>query len=190
VLYPRPELTSEDGGGLPILGIDLLKFGGGPGKVRYLLVVDFQPVESPPSLPLPPRVSRSLSSIRSSHPGSTLPYCRMSAKFYDELSFFSEEMLFARFEGEEVEGEEIVQTAFKSVLEDYVDVYMDLVTNGNKPARCGVNGKEEAERVAGRQDAYNAYNRERDPAKGLFSAHFGKEWAEDFVGEFLFPKET
>ena len=35
--------------------------------------------------------------------------------------------------------------------------------------------------------SYAAYNAEVDPAHGLFKSYFGKQWADDFVQEFLFP---
>jgi len=33
---------------------------------------------------------------------------------------------------------------------------------------------------------YDSYSAERDPAAGLFAAMYGKEWAEDFIHDFLF----
>jgi len=34
---------------------------------------------------------------------------------------------------------------------------------------------------------YNKYSAEKDPAHGLFSGFFGKEWSEKYMKEFLFP---
>ena len=31
------------------------------------------------------------------------------------------------------------------------------------------------------------YNADIDPAHGLFKSYFGKDWADDFVNNFLFP---
>ena len=41
--------------------------------------------------------------------------------------------------------------------------------------------------VARLQDAYDVYSAERDPAHGLFTSHFGKDWSDRFLHEFLFP---
>eukprot|EP00978_Attheya_sp_CCMP212_P036839 scaffold169925_cov60-Attheya_sp.AAC.1 len=40
--------------------------------------------------------------------------------------------------------------------------------------------------VLDRQQAYDTYSAERDPATGLFASMFGKEWADQFVYNFLF----
>jgi hypothetical protein len=40
--------------------------------------------------------------------------------------------------------------------------------------------------VLERHAAYDTYSAERDPATGLFATMFGKEWADDFVFDFLF----
>ena len=37
------------------------------------------------------------------------------------------------------------------------------------------------------QTEYDIYSAERDPAHGLFSSYFGKEWSDRFLKEFLFP---
>ena len=34
--------------------------------------------------------------------------------------------------------------------------------------------------------AYDTYSADRDPAVGLFATMFGKEWADEFVHDFLF----
>ena len=37
------------------------------------------------------------------------------------------------------------------------------------------------------QNAYDVYSAERDPAHGLFTSHFGKDWSDRFLHDFLFP---
>ena len=44
----------------------------------------------------------------------------------------------------------------------------------------------EVEKVMERQRAYDTYSAERDLATGLFASMFGKEWADDYVFDFLF----
>ena len=34
---------------------------------------------------------------------------------------------------------------------------------------------------------YDKYSAKKDPAHGLFSGFFGKEWSEKYMNEFLFP---
>ena len=37
------------------------------------------------------------------------------------------------------------------------------------------------------QVEYDKYSAERDPAHGLFSGFFGKEWSDKYMKDFLFP---
>merc|ERR1712244_114764 len=100
----------------------------------------------------------------------------MSSKFYDETQFFSQQMLFARFDDEEVVHNELFP-AFKQ----YVKLHTDIVFETK--ADLSRRGKEA---ILEKQRAYDTYSAERDPATGLFAAMFGKEWADDFVFNFLF----
>ena len=34
---------------------------------------------------------------------------------------------------------------------------------------------------------YDIYSADKDPAHGLFSGFFGKEWSDKYLKEFLFP---
>ena len=43
-------------------------------------------------------------------------------------------------------------------------------------------------RVAKAQQDYDQYSADRDPAHGLFSSHFGTDWANRFLFEFLFEE--
>jgi 15,16-dihydrobiliverdin:ferredoxin oxidoreductase len=44
-----------------------------------------------------------------------------------------------------------------------------------------------SEDVINLQKAYDVYSAERDPAHGLFTSHYGKDWSDRFLHEFLFP---
>ena len=44
-----------------------------------------------------------------------------------------------------------------------------------------------AERIQQLQIDYDRYSAERDPAHGLFTSHFGKDWSDRFLHQFLFP---
>ena len=100
----------------------------------------------------------------------------MSSKFYDETQFFSKEMLFARFEDGKIVDNDLLP-AFKS----YVKTHLDLVRN-TPPST----NPKDIRAVFDRQRAYDTYSADRDPAAGLFAAMFGKQWAEDFIYDFLF----
>lgn len=160
VWYPDPEYN------LPVLGADLLAFG----RKKYLAIVDFQPlheVESDHSQ----EFEHLLEPIKSEYDALK---GKMSSKFYDETQFFSQQMLFSRFEDEQVVDKELFP-AFKQ----YVQTHLDLVRSTDRKP-------EEVNEVLDRQQAYDTYSAERDPATGLFAAMFGKDWAEDFVHDFLF----
>lgn len=157
---------------LPVLGIDLLSFN----RKKYLAIVDFQPLHdkeedhaaSYEDLLKP--IKDKYDSLKG----------RMSSKFYDETQFFSKQMLFARFE----DGDVVEQDLFPA-FRSYVETHVDLVKG---VAEDVVESSEEvdAHKVLDRQQAYDTYSAERDPAAGLFASMFGKEWAEDFIYDFLF----
>lgn len=163
VWYPNPKYN------LPILGIDLLSFN----RKKYLAIVDFQPIhtnEEDHSLPFEDRlepIKEKYESLKG----------RMSSKFYDETQFFSQQMLFARFENEAV----IYDDLFPAFC-DYVQTHVDMVRDTPLP----VDVSSEMQFVLERQQAYDTYSAERDPATGLFASMFGKEWADGFVYDFLF----
>lgn len=153
---------------LPVLGIDLLSFN----RKRYLAIVDFQPLheEEDDHATTYEHILHPIKDKYDNLKG------RMSSKFYDETQFFSKEMLFARFEDGKVVDEDLFP-AFKS----YVKTHLDLVRN--TPPSTDM---EDVQHVFDRQKAYDTYSADRDPAAGLFAAMFGKQWAEDFIYDFLF----
>lgn len=160
VLYPNPEYN------LPVLGIDLLAFN----RKKYLAIVDFQPIHDEEKdhaaeyeYLLKP-IKEQYESLKG----------RMSSKFYDETQHFSEQMLFARFD-----DEDIVSRDLFPAFQGYVQTHLDLIRNTEPKA-------EESEMVLSKVKAYDTYSADRDPATGLFAAMYGKEWAEDFVHDFLF----
>jgi 15,16-dihydrobiliverdin:ferredoxin oxidoreductase len=160
VCYPDPKYN------LPILGVDLLSFN----RKKYLAIVDFQPLhenESDHAI----KYEEILQPIKEGYDNLK---GRMSSKFYDETKFFSQQMLFARFENENIISDELLP-AFK----EYVQTHLDLIRNVGEDVAS-------ASAVLDRQQAYDTYSAERDPATGLFTAMFGNEWAQDFVHDFLF----
>lgn len=160
VWYPDPKYN------LPVLGIDLLAFN----RKKYLAIVDFQPLyeEEGDHAATFEHLLQPIKEQYDSLKG------RMSSKFYDETQFFSQQMLFARFDDEGV-----VDNDLRPAFEQYVQTHLDLLKN-TKPDPSN------AATVLERHAAYDTYSAERDPATGLFATMFGKEWADDFVFDFLF----
>jgi len=160
VWYPNPEYN------LPVLGIDLLAFN----RKKYLAIVDFQPIhdEEKDHAATYEHLLKPIKEKYDSLKG------RMSSKFYDETKHFSEQMLFARFD-----DEDIVSRDLFPAFQGYVQTHLDLIRKTEpKP--------EQTEMVLSKVKGYDTYSADRDPATGLFAAMYGKEWAEDFVHDFLF----
>jgi len=160
VWYPDPKYN------LPVLGIDLLAFN----RKKYLAIVDFQPLyENEESHATTyEHILKPIKERYDSLKG------RMSSKFYDETQFFSKEMLFARFD-----DEDIVHNDLAPAFQEYVKTHLNLI-RGTSPE------PENVPKVLARQKEYDTYSAERDPATGLFAAMFGADWAGDFVHNFLF----
>ena len=160
VLYPDPAYD------LPVLGIDLLAFN----RKKYLAIVDFQPIHEDEE-DHASTYEHLLEPIKEKYDNLK---GRMSSKFYDETQFFSQQMLFARFEDENIIHDELFP-AFKG----YVQTHLDLIRETEADPT-------ERDAVLKCQKEYDTYSAERDPATGLFTAMFGAEWAQDFVHDFLF----
>lgn len=160
VWYPDPKYN------LPVLGIDLLAFN----RKKYLAIVDFQPLYANEEDHVTTYEHR-LKPIKEHYKSLN---GRMSAKFYDETQFFSQQMLFARFEDEPV------------ISDDLFPAFTRYVKLHNKLVKEVEPDYENQEAVLERQRDYDTYSAERDPATGLFAAMFGKDWADDFVFDFLF----
>jgi 15,16-dihydrobiliverdin:ferredoxin oxidoreductase len=158
VLYPRSNL--------PILGVDLLAFN----RKKYLAIVDFQPLHTEES-DHEKEFSHLLQPIKETYPNLK---GRMSSKFYDETKFFSQQMLFSRFE-----DESIIHNELFPAFQQYVSTHLELVRSVNLD-------QSDMEVVLQHQKAYDTYSAARDPATGLFTAMFGEEWAMDYVHDFLF----
>jgi 15,16-dihydrobiliverdin:ferredoxin oxidoreductase len=159
VMYPDPSYN------MPILGVDLLAFN----RKKYLAIVDFQPLHATET-DHDAEFSHILKPIKESYANLS---GRMSSKFYDETQFFSQQMLFSRFE-----DASIIQNELFPAFQQYLQAHLDLLRS--------LPGSADPEFVLQRQKAYDTYSAERDPATGLFTAMFGVSWAMDYVHDFLF----
>jgi len=179
--YPRFERDA------PVLGIDLLCFGG----TKVLAVVDCQPLGGRDELRSQAKVDgwaeegeanpNPFKRIRDQYPS----LCgTMSNRYYDANQFFSDAMLFGRFEApgqaalERGEPHPIDTDLFPA-FKEYVCAYVDLVANT-------LADPSSASRVQERQRAYDQYSADRDPAHALFKGYFGAQWADSLMHELLF----
>jgi len=167
---------------LPLLGIDLLSFNG----KRFLGIVDFQPLYNSEGEGVHDAVAddyeeQILKPIKSKYP--FLKGQSMSSKFYDETQFFSKQMLFCRFDQAKIIEEELMPA-----FQEYVAAHVSMVKSSRSESSSSVVVQDSQEEVLKRYEAYDTYSAVRDPATGLFAAMFGKEWADDFVYDFLFSR--
>jgi len=165
--YPDPKYN------LPVLGIDLLQFAGGK---RNLVVIDFQPIQERDGQAknfAHKEYGHFLKPIRDGFPSLQ---GKMSARFYDEIQFFSKQMLFGRFDDNNINViSDELWPAFQQALEGYMKMFRSTLAN-----------ELQRDQVLERQRAYDIYSADRDPALQMFKAKFGEKWADTFVHEFLF----
>lgn len=152
---------------LPILGIDFLSFG----KKKVLCVMDFQPLCQDPEYLA--KYCERMERVRNKYEGLN---GRMSSRFYDEARFFSKQLIFARFDNQEP----ITSQLFPAFC-DYISEYMHMIDDATPD-----DSEESVARVSEWHRQYDQYSAERDPAVGLFSTYWGKDWADRFTHEFLF----
>lgn len=161
VWYPSPKYD------LPVLGIDFLSFG----KKKVLCVMDFQPlVQEEDYLQ---KYCVRMEDVRNKYDGLN---GKMSSRFYDEALFFSKQLIFAKFDNQDP-----IESQLYPAFCEYVQEYMSMVA-GAQPD----DSEESMSRVLELHREYDQYSAERDPAVGLFSSYWGKEWAEEFTYDFLF----
>jgi len=181
--YPRSTVN------VPLLGIDLLQFSNRQQQ-RHLTVVDFQPIH-PKESDHEILYEHLLKPIRDQYP--SLQH-RMSDRFYDESDgFFSSQMLLGKetttkrvdsdIGNPSLSPNHYVWSDLWPAYKDYVRVHVELVQ------RCCRSEKssEEERLVLNGHKRYDDYSSVRDPAHGLLASTFGRQYADDFVYDVLFP---
>ncbi len=155
----------------PLMGIDLLWFGK---RGKLVAVLDFQPLVQDPLY-----FDRHFAGLKSLH--GRFPDLSRKADLhsFDPHQYFSPWMLFCR--GGFDEATQIVPLVFTEFLSCYWQLHQ---ITSQTPATIPM---EEVKRL---QIDYDIYSASRDPAHGLFSSHFGHEWSERFLKEFLFPASS
>ncbi|MEM6403914.1 MAG: 15,16-dihydrobiliverdin:ferredoxin oxidoreductase [Cyanobacteria bacterium P01_D01_bin.116] len=160
VIYPNYHYD------IPLLGIDFLSFG----KVKNLIVMDFQPLFSDDLYQK--KYVEQLKSLHQKYPDLAQ---NLEMKFYDANKYFSKYLLFAKTD------QETVATRVFAAFQDYINLYWQMLERAEK-----LRDPVDIQRIVKAQKDYDQYSAERDPASGLFSSYFGHEWSERFLYEFLF----
>jgi 15,16-dihydrobiliverdin:ferredoxin oxidoreductase len=150
----------------PLLGIDLLAFG----KKKILVVIDFQPLFRDEAYQ-----AKYVEPMREMYERYGDLAQNLGMKFYDANQYFSKYLLFAKTD------EETVVSRVLPAFQDYVNRYFELIQQQEPNHDPGA-----IARIVQAQRDYDQYSAERDPAHGMFSSHFGSDWADRFLYEFLF----
>ena len=160
VIYPSHHYD------LPLLGIDFLSFG----QKKILVVLDFQPLFRDQAYQ-----DKYIEPMREIRDRYNELAQNLEMKFYDANQYFSKYLLFAK-----TDQETVVNRLFPA-YQEYVQLYWQMLESA-KPLTT----EQEIKRIIEAQKHYDQYSAERDPAHGLFSSYFGKEWSNRFLYEFLF----
>ena len=162
VMYPSHHYE------LPFMGMDFLSFG----SVKNLIVMDFQPLFQDADY-----IEKYISPLKALHEQYPDLSQDLEMKFYDANQYFSKYLLFAK-----VQPDAIPTRVFEA-FQAYLDLYWQMLTDA-----VPLTDPSDIARVAKAQRDYDQYSADRDPAHGLFSSHFGTEWANRFLFEFLFEE--
>lgn len=161
VWYPRYDTDA------PILGVDLLLFGGH----RMLAVVDYQPLSK--DAEYSDKYLDHLVPVKAKYPALAET---ISNRYYEDTRWFSDQMLFGR-----LEDPAQVLTTLMPAFQEYLSRYTKIVQESRRDGAAVV----DSAYVQARHKDYDEYNLIRDPAGKLFEAYFGKPFAHDMLG-FLF----
>ena len=162
-----PNLNSDQ----PIIGIDLLFFGV---KKKLVAVLDFQPLIQDEKYFL-----KYLNGLKALNTRFNDFNSSEKMSIYDSNKYFSPWVLF--FSG----NAETLTDPLPVVFEQFLDTYWKMSKESNNGYK-----KLTYKEVENLHLNYDIYNAERDPAHGLFKSYFGKEWADNFLENFLFLGST
>ncbi len=152
----------------PLMGIDLLWFGK---TSKLVAVMDFQPLLQDQEY-----FERHFKQFRLLQKRFPKLSNQNKMHSFDPNEYFSPWLIFCR--GGLDEARSSLPFAFDAFLDCYL-LHEKLFSD-----RASTLPPEEVMRL---QKAYDIYNFRRDPAHGLFSSYFGKQWSDRFLREFLFP---
>ena len=162
VAYPHYQVD------MPIMGIDLLWF---EKKQKLVAILDFQPLVQDQEY-----FDRYFHGLKRLKQYFTLFNSDIKSNIYDPNKYFSPWALFCK--GGNYEANNILPKVFSSFLKCYWE---------NIDLSKAKKNKIKSEEVRLLHIDYDKYSAEKDPAHGLFSGFFGKEWSDKYLKEFLFP---
>ena len=153
---------------MPIMGIDLLWF---EKKQKLVAILDFQPLLQDQEY-----FDRYFDGLKKLKECFLEFNSDFKSNIYDTSKYFSPWTLFCK--GGKFEMENILPKVFTSFLMCYLK-NLELTKFNQIKIR--------AEDIRLLHIDYDKYSAEKDPAHGLFSGFFGKEWSDKYMNEFLFP---
>ncbi|MEM9271400.1 MAG: 15,16-dihydrobiliverdin:ferredoxin oxidoreductase [Cyanobacteria bacterium P01_F01_bin.143] len=160
VIYPSHNYD------IPLLGVDFLCFG----KKKILVVLDFQPLFRDKAYQ--EKYIEPMREIRDKY--NELAQ-NLEMRFYDANQYFSKYLLFAK-----TDPDTVVKRLFPA-YQEYIQLYWQMLESAEP-----LTEEADIQRIIEAQKHYDQYSAERDPAHGLFSSYFGKDWSNRFLYEFLF----
>ncbi len=149
----------------PILGIDLLWFGA---TNKLVAVLDFQPLIQDDDYFQ--KYYQGLGNLKNNFQEFNN---EITMKIYDSNKFFSPFVLF--YSG----SAKTIKESLSNLFQNFIEYYWQL-----SESKLNTMNSEQVRKI---HIEYDTYNAERDPAHGLFKSYFGKDWADNFVSNFLFP---
>ena len=155
----------------PIMGIDLLWF---EKKQKLVAILDFQPLLQDQAY-----FNRYFDGLKRLKESFSEFNPEFKSNIYDPRKYFSPWALFCK--GGKYEAEHILPNIFSSFLKYY---WINVDLSKARPNNI------KSEQIKLLHIDYDKYSAEKDPAHGLFSSFFGKEWSEKYMKEFLFPLST
>jgi len=160
VIYPNPKYR------LPIFGLDFLSFG----SVKNLIVMDFQPLFQDKSY-----LEKYIKPLKVPHDNYPDLAQNLEMKVYDANRYFSKYILFTKTDTQ------TVKTRVFEAFKDYLNLYWQMLDR-----EIPLSDPSDIQSTIKAQKDYDQYNADRDPAVGLLSSYFGREWTEKFLYGFLF----
>ena len=151
----------------PIMGIDILWF---PKRDKLIAILDFQPLLQKDSY-----LQMYCSSLKEIEIFSEKFDNGPMKNIYDLDKFFSPWLILCR--GNKSHAEKYLP----QILNQFLTKYIIISAQNNESNFLNF------DQIKQKHIEYDNYNKEKDPAIGLFQGFFGKEWAENYIDNFLFP---
>jgi len=157
---------------LPFFGADLVTLPGG-----HLIALDMQPLFQSESYRNRYYIGTELQSIHQKY-ASLLPW---GGDLPEEAKpFFSPCFLWSR----PIEDEAVSVHVF-AAFQEYLQLYLKWVHQATNVTM--LHDDQYLQQIRSRHLAYIQYRAEKDPARGMFTRFYGKEWTEEYIhGKYLY----